>query len=63
MPVNGNLEGHPTDPVEALRTLDMKERYNNADIVLTGRVVNVQLPFDSINAAVSAADPFAVRDG
>jgi hypothetical protein len=45
------------DPVEALRTLDMKERYNNADIVLAGRVVSVQLPADSISAAVSAADP------
>jgi hypothetical protein len=45
------------DPVETLRTLDMKERYNNADIVLTGRVMNVQLPLDSISAAVSAADP------
>jgi hypothetical protein len=46
-----------SDPVENLRTLDMKERYNNADIVLTGRVVNVQLPTDSISAAASAADP------
>lgn len=45
------------NPVENLRALDMKERYQSADIVVTGRVTSVQLPTDSIAAAASASEP------
>lgn len=46
-----------TNPVKNLKTLDMKERYGSADIVITGRVTSVQLPTDSVSAAASAAEP------
>jgi hypothetical protein len=44
-------------PVANLRALDMKERYDNADIVITGRVTSVQLPSQSAGMSASAAQP------
>jgi hypothetical protein len=45
------------DPVKNLATIDMKNRYDDAQLVVSGRVRSVQLPTDSIAATASAAEP------
>jgi hypothetical protein len=45
------------DPVKNLATVDMKNRYESAQLVVSGRVRSVQLPADSISKLASAAEP------
>src|SRR6267143_6192909 len=45
------------DPVKNLATVDMKNRYEDAHLVISGRVRSVQLPTDSVSALASAAEP------
>ena len=45
------------DPVKNLATVDMKSRYEDAQLVVSGRVRSVQLPADSMSALASAAEP------
>jgi len=45
------------DPVKNLLARDMKERFESADLVVSGRVTSVRLPTDTVSAVDSASEP------